>query len=133
MNIDRTGIIIKTKLVAECIGFYRDVLGLEVLFADDFLTCFGWGASYLMIEPAPEGAATSKDGNLVLRCNVGSVSDERDRLAGLGVVSYHDRFEWGEILTFFDPAGTKIELKDAQTFDEQVRGYKPKSTARGRQ
>mgnify|MGYP000986718414 CR=1 FL=1 len=121
MNISQSGIIIKTRHVVECIDFYRNVLGLDVLFATDFLTCFQWGASYLMIEPAPDGSATTRDEHLVLRCNVQSVAEERDKLVHHGILSFYDKFEWGEILTFFDPAGTKIELKDARSFDEQVR------------
>ena len=72
MKVVRQGVILKTKRQRECVEFYREILGLDVLFEDAFLTCFACGDGYLMIEPGPEETEDSPTANLVLRFNVES-------------------------------------------------------------
>lgn len=114
------GWIVKTDRQTECVEFYRDVLGLRVLFETDFLTCFDVGGVYLMVEPRGNAMTDSGD-SLVIRLNVADVLAERRALESKGIECVYSRFDWGEILMFQDPAGTKIELKDAIGFDAQVR------------
>lgn len=121
MKVVRPGVILKTMRQRECVEFYREVIGLEVLFADDFLTCFAWGDAYLMVEPPGQGESATSSENLVLRCNVVDVGAQKARLEGMGVPVNHAKFDWGEILTLVDPAGNRIELKDAATFEHQIR------------
>lgn len=121
MKVVRQGAILKTGRQRECVEFYQNVLGLDVLFEDDFLTCFACGQGYLMVEPAPEGAQALPSEGIVLRFDVESVEEEMLRLRRLGVETHHAKFDWGEILTFVDPAGTLIELKDAVGFERQIR------------
>ena len=128
MKVEKLGIILKTNRQRECVESYRSILGLDVLFEDDFLTCFACGESYLMVEPAPEGTTDSPTTNLVLRFNVENVQAERHRLQNLGLETHHARFDWGEILTFTDPAGTQLELKDASSFERQIQTSTSKAT-----
>lgn len=121
LNIQRTGLIIKTRRTEECVRFYREVLKLETLFEGPSLTCFGVGGSYLMIEPNPQGILEGQSELLVLRLNVPDVLAAREELGSQGVESFYSKFDWGEILTFHDPAGTKIELKDSAGFEGQLR------------
>jgi len=121
MNIHRSGLIIKTSKTAECVRFYRDVLQLEISFEGPSLTCFRLLEGYLMIEPNPAGLPERNEERLVLRLNVEDVLAEQEVLGFHGLESFYSKFDWGEILTFYDPAGTKIELKDAARFEEQVR------------
>ena len=51
MKLSRTGVIINTERYEACVAFYRDLFGLEILFTKgDYLTCFDFQGSYLMIE-----------------------------------------------------------------------------------
>jgi catechol 2,3-dioxygenase-like lactoylglutathione lyase family enzyme len=120
MKIVRQGVILKTGRQRECVAFYRNILGLDVLFEDHFLTCFACGEGYLMVEPLLEGTEETPCGSFVLRFNVENIQDEQHRLQRHGVTSHYARFDWGEILTLADPAGTRIELKDAASFERQV-------------
>jgi len=90
------------------------------------LTCFRLLEGYLMIEPNPEGIPEKNEELLVLRLNVEDVLAERELLGFHGVESFHSKFDWGEILTFYDPAGTKIELKDAARFEERIQQRRAK-------
>ncbi|MEK7391923.1 MAG: VOC family protein [Fibrobacterota bacterium] len=123
MNPPRSGVILKTSRKAECVAFYRDILELEVLFEDDFLVCFAWGGGYLMVEPDPERQADSACGHLVLRFHVDDVVEEVERLRRHGIEARYAKFDWGEIASFQDPAGNKLELKDSASFQAQVRRF----------
>jgi lactoylglutathione lyase len=56
MNIVRTGIILNVENYDECVAFYKEVFGLDILFEErdgSFrLTCFTYGGSYLMANTA---------------------------------------------------------------------------------
>ncbi|HNY29874.1 MAG TPA: VOC family protein [Fibrobacteria bacterium] len=121
MQVVRSGVILKTERQQECVEFYREVMGLYLLFADDFLTCFAWSGAYLMIEPLGQGDITGSQGNLVLRFHVDDIGAQKARLEAMGVPLSHAKFDWGEILSLEDPAGNRIELKDAATFEQQIR------------
>ena len=55
MQVETFGIILNTEHYAACVGFYRDALGLKVMFekatGEERLTCFDMGGAYLMVEP----------------------------------------------------------------------------------
>ena len=44
------GVILFTERFAECVVFYRDLVGLPVWFAKDGLVCLRFGEGYLMVE-----------------------------------------------------------------------------------
>lgn len=121
MKIDRSGLILKTRMTQECIAFYKDILNLDILFESDFLTCFSLTGNYLMIEPLDGEPQSSPD--IVIRLNVENVLEAQATLDKHRIATYYSNFDWGEILTFFDPAGTKIELKDSGKFEAQVREH----------
>ncbi len=76
-----------------------------------------------MIEPAINAGDYGRSSNIVIRFNVENVLAEQAALRQKGVESFYNRFDWGEILTFFDPAGTKLELKDSSGFERQIRRF----------
>ena len=54
MDFSKAGLILNTEKYAECVNFYGDILGLDLLFEinrpGEQLTCFDLGGIYLMIE-----------------------------------------------------------------------------------
>jgi len=122
MKIKTSGIIIKTKLKNECVSFYKEVLNFEILFENDFLTCFSVAGNYLMIEPAEE--ISNPNPNIIIRINIENIREAHAALEEKNITAHYDSFEWGDILTFFDPSGTKIELKDSEKFEAQIFEYK---------
>ena len=115
--VQRIGVLIKTDRWAECIVFYREALGLEVRFQDDFLCCFAYGSGYLLIEPPSEPSRPSSSGSVVIRLNVPDVRAECERLRTRGIPAVHHTLEWGDLGTLFDPAGNSLELMDAARFE----------------
>jgi lactoylglutathione lyase len=52
VEINRTGVVLYTERYSDCVAFCRKAIGLPVLFENEELTCFDFGGSYLMVEPA---------------------------------------------------------------------------------
>lgn len=121
MDIERTGLILKTSRVEECVAFYRDVLECRVWFRNEDVTCLGIGESYILVEPLDKTASDQPSPNLILRLNVADVRKEAEALRARGADAWVDDFEWGTICTFFDPAGTKLELMEAHRFRRERR------------
>jgi len=116
MQIERMGFILKTPLVAECIAFYRGILEFPIWFQNDSVTCIGIGSSYILIESPDADDLKPPGDSVVVRLNVADVESEAKILQARGVAAWVDHFEWGTICTFFDPAGTKLELMEAKKF-----------------
>ena len=116
MHIEQPGLILFTEYYDACVHFYRDVVGLPVLFARDTLTCFAFGGAYLMIESGGVAGRTEKPRTatpVVLRFNVLDVEAAASELRTHGVVVRVERYDWGIIGVFDDPDGNRCELKDA--------------------
>jgi lactoylglutathione lyase len=120
MKFEKCGIIIKTCRKDECIAFYKIIMKMQIVFENEFLTCFDCNGLYIMIEPWLEKYPAQNNENIVLRFNVESVIEHKDELESHGIPVDYATFDWGEILAFSDPAGTRIELKDSNTFNQQV-------------
>ena len=120
MKIERTGLILKTSRVEECIRFYRDVLECPVWFRNEGVTCLGICDTYILVE-APDESAPPPSPSFILRLNVVDVRKEAEVLRSRGVDAWVDDFDWGTICTFFDPAGTKLELMEAHRFRREHR------------
>lgn len=123
MSFTRTGIILYVRRYAECVEFYRDTLGLPVMFRTPELTCFEFGASYLMVEPEDEAVdpARMDRQSTCLRMNVPSVRERADTLMAKGIEVDYQEHPWGTVARFLDPDGNLCAFKDDDKFEEQVR------------
>ncbi|MCB9495316.1 MAG: VOC family protein [Fibrobacteria bacterium] len=120
MHIDRMGFILKTPKTNECIRFYQEILGFPVWFQNESVTCLGIGSSYILVEPPDSTSEVPPSPSLVIRLNVTDVESEASALRAAGVEAWVDHFDWGTICTFFDPAGSKLELMEARRFRRQT-------------
>lgn len=119
MKIEKIGIIIKTSKKLQCIDFYKNIFDLKVRFQSDFLCCFEFGESYLMIEPQINDAVDSSKEDTLIRINVADVKREYEKLIASGIKAVYNEFDWGSICTTYDPAGTKLEFMDSVKFLEK--------------
>ena len=122
MSFTRTGFILYTRKYRECVSFYQDILELPTLFESGELTCFAFGASYLMIEPAEQAAdsAASSAHRSCLRMNVANIRERSDALIRKGITVDYQEHAWGTVAKFVDPDGNLCALKDDETFERQV-------------
>lgn len=94
MNFDQTGIILYTIEYKKCVDFYRDLLGLYVLFEAEDLTCFEFGQSYLMVEVEDENVPQNSEPSrhkTCLRMNVPNVKALADKLKAQSIkVDYQE-------------------------------------------
>ena len=126
MNFDRTGIILYTIDYEKCVDFYRDIIGLNILFTAELLTCFEFGGSYLMVEQDDEENLSNKAigrDKTCLRMNVENVKEFADKLKTKGIEVNYQEHDWGTIAKFYDPDGNLCAFKDSEKFDEQIREY----------
>jgi len=127
MNIVRTGVILNTENYDECVSFYKEVLGLGILFQESQqnfrLTCFEFGESYLMVETggAADPAGKSIGENPVkLRFNVSDIESVRETLRSHGIDAGIQRSAWGSTINIHDPDGNRIGIRDEPTFFAQI-------------
>ena len=109
------GIILFTERYEACVAFYRDALGLPVVFDKGHLICLGFGAAYLMIEKegaAIDGAKSRAQNPTILRFNVADVEAAAKMLRGRGIAVEAGTFDWGKIGKFQDPDGNLCELRN---------------------
>ncbi len=110
------GIILGTERYADCLEFYRDVIGMPVWFEKEGLCCLRFGTGYLMIETgglARDGRKPNSENPTMLRFNVPDVAAVAETLRARGVPVEVRTYDWGVIGTFTDPDGNACELKDA--------------------
>lgn len=104
----RNGIILSVANYPDCLRFYREKIGLEVLMEKPGITRLRFGTLYLQIEDS-EVVKMGPTRNVILRENVKSVSRKQQELAKKGVdLEIHD-LEWGKIGLVYDPNGNKLE------------------------
>lgn len=124
MKFSRSGIILCTAHYLDCVAFYRDTLGLPVLFALDNeaskLTCCDMGGGvYLMIETggtAAAGKKTLEQNPVCLRFNVDDVDASAAQLEAKNVAVSIRREAWGTVADFTDPDGNRCSLREEGTF-----------------
>ena len=123
MKLDRSGIILYTLKYQECVTFYKEVMGLEILFANETLTCFDFGGAYLMVEVEDDMVSEQSTERVrtCLRFNVKDVKMETERLKGLGIEVDYQEHAWGKVAKLYDPDGNLCALKDSDTFEEQIK------------
>lgn len=113
MDLSQPGLILFTDRYADCVAFYRDVVGLEITGANSDLTVFAFGTAYLMVETGgpPAARARPRTSNpVVLRLNVPDVDAAAAELRAAGVSVEVKTFSWGVIGVFHDPDGNRLEL-----------------------
>ena len=128
MKFSRTGIILCTLNYEACVDFYRNTIGLPVMFRLDeehsTLTCFDMGGTYLMVEP---GGTTNPNGKSLeenpvkLRFNVDDFEAALGQLETRGVSVEVRREVWGSAADFIDPDGNYCALRDEFSFAQQVK------------
>lgn len=129
MKIERTGLILYVIKYDECVVFYREVLGLTILFKNDDLTCFDFFGTYLMVERENRNEFLNNDFGVpenfsCLRMNVANVKEFSDQLKTKGIVVDYQEHSWGTIAKFKDPNGNLIAFKDEVGFAKQIEEYK---------
>ena len=127
MKFDRTGIILYTIQYKKCVAFYEIILGLNKMFESEFLTCFEFGESYLMIELDDEynvqKTATERF-KTCLRMNVPNVKVLADKLTEKNIKVDYQEHSWGTIAKFLDPDGNLCAFKDSEKFEKQITDFK---------
>lgn len=129
MNFDRTGIILYTIEYKKCVDFYRDLLGLNILFESKDLTCFEFGPSYLMVELDDEQGIRNNEPTrhkTCLRMNVSNVKALADKLQAQNIEVDYQEHSWGTVAKFLDPDGNLCAFKDSEKFERQILDYRKK-------
>ncbi|NNF22219.1 MAG: glyoxalase/bleomycin resistance/dioxygenase family protein [Saprospiraceae bacterium] len=127
MEINQTGIILYTVNYLDCIKFYNHIMGLEILYKKESLTCFDFLGSYLMIEiddefNKTETLAPVRD-RLCLRMNVPDVKEACKALDKHNIPYSYGEYEWGIIAKFRDPDGNLLGFRSAKEHQEDIEIY----------
>lgn len=130
MNTARTGIILNVGKFDACVGFYRDLFGLETLFEERHgafrLACFGVGGSYLMIET---GGIAKSEGKSVeesaakIRFNVSDIEAALQAVRAYGIDAEITANDWGSTIDIYDPDGNRVGIRDERTFESRIRAW----------
>ena len=127
MELNRTGIILYTIEYKKCVEFYQNILELPKMFETEYLTCFEFGNSYLMVELDNENDGTKIESERIktcLRINISNVKKLADKLIKKNVKVDYQEHSWGTIAKFFDPDGNLCALKDSEKFEKQIIDFK---------
>ncbi|MGP1256787.1 MAG: VOC family protein [Kiloniellales bacterium] len=123
------GIILFVADYPACRRFYAEVLRLPIVAEKSWegggLTAFAWSTAYLMIEsggsaartPDADSTAYHRGQPFILRLDLTAADLETTvaRLQAVGVEVERRGYPWGEIAVFFDPNGTRLEIKTPMT------------------
>lgn len=127
MEYVRTGVILNTGNYEACVAFYRDVLGLRLLFArdegGDSLSCFDFGGAYLMVETgghARPGGKSIEESCAKLRLNVRDLDAARRHLRSRGVDAEISSFDWGRVIDIHDPDGNRVGIREEAGFADHI-------------
>ncbi len=114
----QTGFILYVVKYKECISFYKEILGLKILYENETLTCFDFLGSYLMVEIDDEFVGTERpqldSDRTCIRINVTNVKDACRILDENSITYRYSEFDWGTIAKFRDPDGNLIGLRSAK-------------------
>ena len=126
MEFDRTGIILYTIEYKKCVEFYKNILGLKKMFESEYLTCFEFGKSYLMLEldGVYSGQETETERiKTCLRMNVPNVKLLAEKLTAENIKVDYQEHSWGTIAKFYDPDGNLCAFKDSEKFEKQISDF----------
>ena len=128
MDSVRNGIILNVERFDACVGFYRDLFGLETLFEERRgafrLTCFEFGGCYLMIESGgfSKPAGKSLDESAAkLRFNVADIEAALVAVRAYGIDAEITVNDWGSTIDIVDPDGNRVGIRDEPGFESQLR------------
>jgi len=124
MEILKTGFILYTINYVQCINFYEKILGLNVLYRKETLTCFDFYGSYLMVEIDDEtdqlSPSTPNRDRACIRLNVKDVKAACSILEEQSIPFHYKEHEWGTIAKFRDPDGNLIGFRSAKEHDTDI-------------
>ena len=113
--IAQPGLILFTENYERCVRFYRETLGLPLIFDKGNLCALRFGSGYLMVETdgkaVPEGKSRQQN-PVTLRFNVLDIEAAAARLGARGIAVVLHHWEWGTTGHFLDPDGNRCELKN---------------------
>jgi len=123
MDFSKAGLILYTEKYPECVNFYGDILGLDLLFEinrpGEQLTCFDLGGVYLMLETGGYSHSNVKPIDQCptkFRFNVPNVDAVCTELRSKGVTIEVHHYEWGTTAEFSDPDGNRCALRSDEGF-----------------
>ena len=128
MNIARTGIILNVERFDACVGFYRELFGLQTLYEERDgafrLACFGFGGSYLMIETGgsamPEGKSVEENASKI-RINVADIESALESVRAYGIDAEITANDWGSTIDIYDPDGNRVGIREEQSFETRIK------------
>lgn len=113
METSLFGVNLFTECYAECVAFYRDLVGLSVYRSSVGLTGFVINDdTYLMVERGgvgSESAKTRAENPFVLRWDVPDLEKSLEE-NGARFLSRRQGFSWGVIAVLVDPDGNRVEI-----------------------
>jgi len=120
IDVHKSGFIIYTIKYKECVTFYKEVLGLSILYSKESLTCFDFYGSYLMVE-IDDSVTRNTDHSMgrdrtCIRLNVKEVKTACKALDEHNVPYDYGEHNWGTIAKFRDPDGNLIGFRSAKEF-----------------
>lgn len=127
-----TGVILVVRNFDECVAFYRDLFGLNVMHekekGDFRLTCLEFGGSYLMIESAPPFPQTAPEKSLdqnptKLRFNVRDIEAALKNVRSFGIDAEIENHDWGSTINLTDPDGNRVGIRDDLGFSRDNAEY----------
>jgi len=123
MDFTQAGVILYTQNYRECVDFYGDALGLDLMFeidrAGEKITTFPLGGIYLMIKPggtAHVGIKSAEKYPTKFRFNVISLQATCNKLRRKGVSVAIIEHHWGTTAEFSDPNGNNCAQKSSSSF-----------------
>ena len=127
MKFDRSGIIVISRNYVECVSFYKNIFELKEIFTKkegDFgLTCFEFGESYLMIETDSDESDDAKSlskTSVILRLHVADIDSALASLQNKNISTVFNKNDWGSTIDVTDPDGNRINIRDEQSFVDQI-------------
>ena len=118
MKITKTGFILYTINYNACVSFYKDLLGLKVLYEKKDLCCFDFFGSYLMVEVDDTTDLLIPEVNFrdrtCIRLNVENVKQACEVLDHHGIEYSYGEYDWGTIAKFRDPDNNLIGFRSSK-------------------
>jgi catechol 2,3-dioxygenase-like lactoylglutathione lyase family enzyme len=118
--VERTNTVLYCERWVETVAFYRDTLGLDVAFENDWFVEFAvHPGAYVSIADAARTSVRPGDGSgITLSWRVADVTAVRSALAEAAVSVGEPRRRFGaDVIDVFDPSGNRIEFWSGSVSD----------------